>query len=67
LRWLRHRNQPKGKLLFGLTPSIATIIGTIITDIIGIIIIVTIDRTFLHKAKNGPAAITAAGLFYFDE
>jgi hypothetical protein len=63
LRWLRHRNQPKGKWLFGLTLSIATIIGTIITGIIGIII-APIDKAFLQKAKNGPAAVSAAGPFY---
>ena len=48
--------------MFGLTLSIATIIGTIITGIIGIII-APIGKAFLQKAKNGPAAVSAAGLF----
>jgi hypothetical protein len=53
LRWLRHRNQQKDKWLFGLTPLIATTIGTIITGIIGITIIRTIDRT-LAEGEEWP-------------
>jgi hypothetical protein len=63
LRWLRHRNQPKDKWLFGLIPLIATTIGTIITGIIGITIITTIDRTFGRRQRMAPRQIVAAGLF----
>jgi hypothetical protein len=49
--------------LFGLIPLIATTIGTIITGIIGITIIPTIDRTFGRRRRMAPQQIAAAGLF----
>jgi hypothetical protein len=54
-------------LLFGSTLNIAITIGTIITDIIGIIIIVTIDRTFCIRQRMAPRRLLLRGFFYVDE